>query len=112
MSIALLAEDEKPTILFNGSSKCESDNLGFVQVLSGLLKIPEEKPISVGAALTLNNHGCSLFVKQSGENILNTTSGVNYPLSINLKLKGGNYIYISIDVSDELVADQVSVTRI
>lgn len=102
MSVALLDGGEKPVILYDGSSTQEPDQSDFVQILTGPLDVPGDDAISVSAALTLINQGCSLVVEQSGENILNLTFGVNYPPSVHIKLKRGNYAYISIDASEEL----------
>jgi len=100
MSVALLSGNDKPVILYDGISYQSSEESDFIQILSGALPIPVESSISVNAAITLSNNGCSLTVEQNKENILNLSFGINYPPSVHLKLNSGQYIYISLDVDD------------
>lgn len=60
--------------------------------------MPDDNPVSFNVAFILCNLGCSLFVEQSDEIILNLTFGTNYHPTISLKLKSGQKIYATSQV--------------
>lgn len=96
LSVALLSDKDSPEELFAGESTIDTDSDEFVQISSGILNIPGEGQISVGAAITFNNQGCSVIIEQNEENLLSLAFGINYPPSVQLKLSNGSYLYVSI----------------
>lgn len=102
LQIALLKENDDPIVLYEGAAFKEFPEAEFIQLLTGPIEILGDHPISLNIALTLGNLGCSLFIEQSDETILNLTFGVNYPPTVSLVLKSGQKIYASLDFAEEI----------
>ncbi len=100
LQISLLKENEDPSLLFEGSAFKKFPEDDYIQLLTGPIEVPGDNPVSFNIAFTLSNLGCSLFVEQSDEIILNLTFGTNYHPTISLLLKSGQKIYATLDMAE------------